>query len=67
LDEHDATLAWRRLFQGQEITPDALTEAEAILEGMNGESPLHLRLANELKELRKLPQSVPSKGKKQRK
>jgi hypothetical protein len=66
LDEHDVTLAWRKLFHGQEITPDALTQAEAILEGMNGESPLHLRLANELKELKTLSKRLPNQGTKRR-
>jgi hypothetical protein len=54
LDEHYVTLAWRNLFRGQEITPEALAKAESLLDGLGGESPLHLRLTNELEELRKL-------------
>jgi hypothetical protein len=54
LDERDVIIAWRNLFQGKEITQDALAEAETLLDGLSGESPLHLRLANELEELRKL-------------
>jgi hypothetical protein len=45
---------WRFLFTGKEITSDSLAKAEAMLDGMSGESPLHLRLAKELAELRKL-------------
>jgi hypothetical protein len=54
LDEREVTIAWRNLFQGKEITQDALEKAEALLDGLSGESPLHFRLATELEELRKL-------------
>jgi hypothetical protein len=54
LDERDVTLAWRNLFRGKEITREALTKAESLLEGLSGESPLHLRLANELEDLKQL-------------
>jgi hypothetical protein len=54
LDERDVTLAWQSLFRGKEITRDALAKADALLEGLSGESPLHLRLATELGELKKL-------------
>jgi hypothetical protein len=54
LDERDVTLAWQSLFRGKEITRDALAKADALLDGLSGESPLHLRLANELGELKKL-------------
>lgn len=54
LDEREVTNMWRFLFTGKEITSDSLAKAEAMLDGMSGESPLHLRLAKELEELRKL-------------
>jgi hypothetical protein len=54
LDERDVTNAWRNLFQGKEITNDSLAKAEALLEDLSGESPLHIRLATELKEIQKL-------------
>ena len=62
MDEREITLAWRNLFRGKEVTPDALTQAQALLDGLSGESPLHLRLANELEDLKKLPKVLPTKG-----
>ncbi len=50
MDEREVQLAWRELFRGP-VTPDVLSRAEALLEGLSGESPLHIRLANELAEL----------------
>jgi hypothetical protein len=55
VDERDVLLAWRNLFHGNEPTGETLAKAEALLEGLTGESPLHLRLANELEELKKGP------------
>jgi hypothetical protein len=55
LDERDVTRAWQNLFKGKEVTPDALMKAEELLDGLSGESPLHLRFANELAELKKMP------------
>jgi hypothetical protein len=52
MDERDVIRKWRNLFQGRGATPQALVEAEALLEGLSGESPLHLRLAGELDELK---------------
>ena len=46
--------SWRNLFQGKEITRDSLAKAEALLDGLSGESPLQFRLAKELEELQKL-------------
>jgi hypothetical protein len=54
LDERNVTNAWRSLFQGKEITSDSLTKAAALLGGLSGESPLHIRLAKELEEIRTL-------------
>ncbi len=52
MDEHDVLLAWRNLFNGAEPTAETLAKAEELLDSMSGESPLHLRLANELEELK---------------
>jgi hypothetical protein len=54
LDERDVTLAWQRLFREKPITPEALAKADELLDGLSGESPLHLRFATELGELKKL-------------
>jgi hypothetical protein len=53
VDEREVVLAWRNLFRGNEITAETLAQAEALLEGLSGESPVHLRLSNELEELKK--------------
>lgn len=54
LDERDVTNSWRMLFVGKEVTGESLAKAEALLDGMTGESPLHARLAKELDDIRKL-------------
>ena len=54
LDERDVLNTWRSLFTGKEITSDSLTKGRALLNKLSGESPLHLRLARELEDLRKL-------------
>ena len=56
LDERDVINSWRLLFHGKEITTQSLAEAAALLDGVSGESPLHIRLAKELEEIRKLQQ-----------
>jgi hypothetical protein len=56
MDERDVMNTWRNLFREKEITSDSLATAEAMLEGLSGESPLHIRLAQELVELRRLQQ-----------
>jgi hypothetical protein len=66
MDEHYVTNAWRNLFHGQQITPGALAKAESLLDSLGGESPLHLRLTNELDELRKLSAGDQSKPTKRR-
>jgi hypothetical protein len=45
---------WRSLFPGKEVTSDSLVKADALLDNLSGESPLHIRLAKELEEIRKL-------------
>lgn len=52
MDERDVIRKWRDLFQGRGPTPQALIEAEKLLDGLSGESPLHIRLAGELEELK---------------
>lgn len=54
MDERDVTLAWKNLFREKPITPEALAKADELLDGLSGESPLHLRFATELGELKKL-------------
>ncbi len=55
VDEREVLRVWRSLFHGQEMTAETLAKAEALLEDLSGESPLHLRLASELDELKKGP------------
>ena len=57
LDERDVMNFWRSLFHGKEITKRSLTKAGALLDGLSGESPLHIRLAKELEDIRKLLQN----------
>ena len=52
MDERDVMRKWRDLFHDQGATPQALVAAEELLEGLSGESPLHIRLAGELDELK---------------
>ena len=51
MDEREVLRAWRDLFRGNSKSPETLAQAEALLAGLSGESPLHIRLANELQEL----------------
>lgn len=53
MDERELLLAWRHLFRGQATTQETLAKAAELLESVSGESPLYLRLANELEELKK--------------
>ena len=62
MDERDVIRKWRDVFRGQGATPQALVDAEALLDGLSGESPLHLRLAGELNELKSA--GAPEKKKK---
>jgi len=54
LNESDVTTVWRKLFQGQEITDETLIKAEELLDELTLASPLRVRLATELEEIRKL-------------
>jgi hypothetical protein len=53
VDEREVLRAWRDLFRGSAASPDTLAQAETLLDGLSGESPLHIRLANELGELKR--------------
>ena len=60
LTESDATLMWRRLFLEQTVTDQLLVQAEALVEELPLESPLRLRFATEISELRlKYPPTKP--------
>jgi hypothetical protein len=61
MDERDVIRKWRDLFRGQGATPQALAEAEALLDGLSGESPLRIRLAGELDELKNAQSSEKKK------
>jgi len=52
VDEREVLNAWRQLFRAQPVTSQTLAKAESLLDGLSGESPLHVRLANELNELK---------------
>ncbi len=54
LSERDVTTLWRKLFLGQTITPSLLKEASMLLDRLSTESPLRIRLAKELDDIRKL-------------
>ena len=56
LNEHDAARLWRQLFHGQAITEETLVKAESLVDELQLESPLRLRLATELEEIRRLHQ-----------
>jgi hypothetical protein len=47
-------MLWRKLFRGQKVSSLTLEKANALLDVLNPESPLRLRLTAELDELRKL-------------
>lgn len=56
LNEGDVTVQWWRLFRGQEVTSLRLEKAEALMDELSLESPLRVRLAMELEEIRQLHQ-----------
>jgi hypothetical protein len=61
VDERDVLRKWRDLFRGNEVNAETLAQAEALLEDLDGESPLLLRLANELEELKHGPKTAKKK------
>jgi hypothetical protein len=52
VDERDVLNAWRTLFRGESPTTQTWATAESLLNRLNGESPIRIRLAAELDELR---------------
>jgi hypothetical protein len=52
LTESDTTRLWGKLFHGQAITSRLLAEAEQLVSELPSESPLRLRFATEINELR---------------
>ena len=51
LSDHQVVMLWRKLFRGQEITSETTSEAETLLDELGPESPLRIRLAQELSEI----------------
>jgi len=60
VDEREVLHKWRDLFRGK-ITAATLDKAGILLDGLSGESPLHLRLASELVELKNGPRTTKKK------
>ncbi len=54
LSEHDAQNLWQRLFRGQAITALTFVEAESVIDSLPADSPVRLRLATELNDIRRL-------------
>ena len=54
LTESEVSRSWNRLFKDGSYTTQSFEKAEILLEELRPESPLRLRLLNELDELRKL-------------
>lgn len=54
-NESDVIMMWRKLFQ-EPATEETFKQAEALLADLSLESPLRVRLAQELEEIRKLDQ-----------
>ena len=54
LTESEVSRHWARLFQKGIYTSESFEKAELMLEELRPESPLRLRLLNELDELKKI-------------
>ena len=54
LEESDANRLWKQLFRSKTVTTETLREAEAVVNQIKPESPLRLRFATELEEIRSL-------------
>ena len=54
LTEADAQLSFRRLFQGGNVNPETLEQAEVMLQELRPESPVRHRLSGELKEIKRI-------------
>jgi hypothetical protein len=66
MNEREVTTRWRDLFKGQAITPALLKQADALLGRLSSESPLRVRLAQELEEIRELPNNAIARPKTKR-
>ena len=53
LTEQEVARSWSQLFR-REVSEEALTRAEDLIEELRPESPLRLRLTRELVELREM-------------
>jgi len=51
VDEREVSRAGRSLLQGNKRMPDTMAKAKKLLDELSGESPVHFRPANQLKEL----------------
>ena len=54
LTEQEVARSWALVFKGAQFESDSFDRAEQLLEELRPESPLRLRLTNELEELRKI-------------
>ena len=52
LTESDVTRKWRTLFNGGSITAETIKQAQGLIDDLPLESPLRIRLGNELGEIR---------------
>jgi hypothetical protein len=59
LTEAEVQRSFRKLFGRGEINQDVIERAEQLIDQLRDESPLRLRLTDELEELRQL---VPTEG-----
>ena len=57
ISEHEVTLKWRSLFKGGDVSSKTLRAAKKLLDQLPLESPLRVRLAVELEQIRELRQS----------
>jgi len=54
LTESEVSRSWNRLFTSGDHSEQAFENAETLLDGLRPESPLRLRLSQELEELKKI-------------
>ena len=54
LTENEVSRSWNRLFKDGNFSSETFDSAEEMLDELRAESPLRLRLSNELEELKKI-------------
>ena len=54
LTENEVQRSFRKLFNGPDITTEAIEKGEALIDELRLESPLRHRLSQELEQLREL-------------